>query len=200
MQLDDGLEISLLPQTGLRGKTWPTTKMCLRYERSSMKMWPVDITKQCKSKHCIAWEHISPNVKKECHLIPVILVSEWQSKAALLWNTREIELYVRNPTSSMGENLREDNAAYYRGEAIHWMRISWSEIAYCRGGIGNKTLLSRRLEYILMGWGGVAFGMECLNSRFLLHFQFQKDYGHMTLKYSESRDFAKREQPRSCFM
>ena len=33
VQLDDGLEISLLPQTGLRGKTWPTSKMCLRYER-----------------------------------------------------------------------------------------------------------------------------------------------------------------------
>ena len=138
--------------------------------------WPVVITKQCKSKHCIAWEHISPNVKKECHLIPVILVSEWQSKVnccATLNHQGDRTLCIRNPTSSLGENLREDNAAYYRGEAIHWMRISWSEIAYCRGGIGNKTLLSRRLEYILMGWGVLhsAWGVSIIDFYFIFSFK-----------------------------
>ena len=74
--------------------------------------------------------------------------------AALLWNTREIELYTEPYIVSGREFKRRQRSILSRGEAIHWMRISWSEIAYCRGGIGNKTLLSRRLEYILMGWGG----------------------------------------------
>ena len=82
VQLDDGLEISLLnlkqdweEKFGQQQKCASGTSAC-----SSMKMWPVVITKQCKSKHCTAWEHISPNVQKECHLIPDNLVSEWQSK------------------------------------------------------------------------------------------------------------------------
>ena len=93
-----------------------------------MKMWPVDITKQCKSEHCIAWEHISPNVQKECHLIPVILVSEWQSKVncCATLNHQGIELYTELYIVSGREfKRRQRSILSRRGNTLDENQLVW---------------------------------------------------------------------------
>ena len=96
---------------------------------SSMKMWPVHwwpvvITKQCKSKHCTAWEHISPNVQKECQLIPVNLQNDRAKLTTVpLWNTMEIELYIVPER----EFKRRQRSILSKGNTLHWMRILYGD-------------------------------------------------------------------------
>ena len=86
---------------------------------SSMKMGPVVIT-----KHCIAWGHISPNVQKECQLIPVNLQNDRAKLTTVpLWNTMEIELYIVPER----EFKRRERSILSKGNTLHWMRILYGD-------------------------------------------------------------------------
>ena len=93
--------------------------------------------------------------------------------AALLWNTREIELYTEPYIVSGREfKRRQRSILSRRGNTLDENQLVW-DCLLPRWHWQQKPFISQ-IGIYPHGLGGVAFGMGCLNSRFYFIFSFKK--------------------------
>ena len=116
--------------------------------------------------------------------------------AALLWNTREIELYTELYIVSGREfKRRQRSILSRRGNTLDENQLVW-DCLLPRWHWQQNPFISQ-IGIYPHGLGGCCIRHGVSQFYIFTSSSVSKRYDHMTLK---SRSFAKREQPRSCFM